>query len=146
MFDKSKLQEVRAAVKAEASRRNGYGSIAGYGDSEFDFESPETGSVIKEEQGKGIIDPIVSIKEFGDLKALVHEGDPIPDDFNETKILQIVNDLKKEEMTGNHSSCRAACTGLCIGTCSSTCNGSTASCQGGCISGCMTSCTKTAKV
>ena len=147
MFDKSKLNEVRAAVKAEAQRRNQYGSIAHYGDSTYDpGATPTSGSIIRAQSGIGIIDPLVSIKEFGDIRELVHEGGAIPDDFNENKIITYVNELKSESMTGNRSSCRGACTGLCIGTCGGTCNGCSGGCGGGCISGCNTSCTNTSKV
>ena len=148
MFNKEKLTEIRTMIKQEVKRRNGYGSelISSLANDSLDPPSPSSGEIIKVAHGKGIVDPLVSIKEFGDIKELVAVGVPIPDDFNEDKIYTYVNELRAEPMTGNHSSCRGACTGLCVGTCGGECNGCSSTCQGGCQSGCSTSCTNTAKI
>ena len=143
--DKSKIQTLRTRIKNEMNRRNGgdankgWGSLASYASSAYDVTTPSTGDVIQVKHGKGIIDPLVAVKDFGDL-ANVEQGRIIPNSFNETDITTYVNTLENESMTGANSSCRSACSGLCVATCATTCNGCSGTCEGGCQTGCSTTC------
>lgn len=153
----SELVTLKAAVKAEMLRRNGFGSLASFGGSAYDFTTaPAVGVKTLPEHGQKTIDLLLKIEDYGNL-VLVKENDPIPSDFNSSLVNEI-NRLKSEAKTGEStktvtnlfpsrtaeaSSCRGACTGLCVGSCHGMCNGCTgctASCGTGCASGCNTSC------
>lgn len=153
----SELKSLKAAIKAEMQRRNGFGSLSTYGTSTYDFTvQPVAGGKIKPEHGQKTIDLLLKIEDYKDLK-LVKENDPIPTAFN-NKLIDEVKRLASEAKTGESaktvkniypsrtaetSSCRGACTGLCVGTCIGNCNGCTnctSSCGTGCASGCNSTC------
>lgn len=153
----SELISIKAALKAEMLRRNGFGSLAEFGGSAYDFAvAPGIGVKTKPEHGQKTIDLLLKIEDYGNL-VLVRENDPIPSDFNVgllTEIQRLASEAKTGESaetvsklfpsrTAEKSSCRGACTGLCVGSCHGNCNGCTgctASCGTGCASGCNTSC------
>ena len=153
----NEVKTLRAKIKAECLRRNGYGSITNYGSSAYDFATtPTSNSKVLVEQGQKTVDVFLHIEDYKDLK-IVKKNDPIPVAFNAQYITKEVDRLATEVKTGESaktvknlfpnkkpevSSCRGACTGLCVGTCINNCNGCTsctASCGTGCESGC-TSC------
>lgn len=153
----SELKELKAAIKAEMQRRNGFGSLAEYGTSTYDFTvTPVKDGKIRPEYGQKTIDLMLKIKDYPGLKLVVAD-DPIPDAFN-AGLINEVKKLANEKKTGESaktvanlypsreaetSSCRGACTGLCVGTCIGNCNGCTnctASCGTGCASGCNSTC------
>ncbi len=139
---KESLPSIRARIKAEAERRNAFGSMAEMADdANYGLsESPEAGSPILAEQGRAVIDPLIFVKDFGKLRN-VTQGDRIPPDFTEAALLTYVNTLESETKDGNATSCRSACTGLCIAFCTSGCRGEcTSSCGGACASNCSASC------
>ena len=121
----AQVVELKEKLKAELARRNGNGSVAEFASEEYDFtEVPKEGQPITEEQGKKIIDLLLQICDYKDLR-YVTRGDTIPEAFD-TELLDLVERLSKEERTGEpeeHSSCNGACTGLCVGSCSGLCNG-----------------------
>ncbi len=129
------------------ARRNGYNpsqaaaNPATYtNDSTYGVTTPNAGTQILASQGKGIIDPLPTIKDHGNLKNVV-AGEVIPSNFDTTTIITYVNTLANESMTGNNSSCRSACTGLCVSTCTTACKGEcTAGCGGSCASNCTSTC------
>lgn len=136
------LKNLKAAIKAEMLRRNGFGSLAAYGGSSYDFSTtPVVGMKTLPEHGQKTIDLILKIEDFKDLK-LVKENEPIPEAFGQQLIDEVAR-LSREPKTGaktETSSCRGACTGLCVGSCMNLCNGCTscsAACGTGCASGCM---------
>lgn len=151
------VKNVKAAIKAEMLRRNGYGSLAAYGGSSYDFsQAPAVGQKTKPEYGEKTIDLLLKICDYKDLR-LTRADEPIPTAFNKG-LLDFITKLSKEESTGESaatvanlfpdrrpetSSCRGNCTGLCVGNCTNHCNGCTsctASCGTGCASGCNTNC------
>jgi hypothetical protein len=153
----AELKTLKSKIKAEMTRRNGFGSLSTYGGSAYDFTvQPAAGGKILPEHGQKTIDLLLQIKDYSGLK-LVKEDDPIPDAFNSNLITE-VEKLAAETKTGQSaktvanlfptakvetSSCRGDCTGLCVGTCISNCNGCTsctATCGTGCASGCNSSC------
>ena len=153
---KDDLTGLRAVIREECSRRNGFGSLAGYAD-ETAYgvgNTPESGSPITASQGKGIIDPLIAVRDYNALRELVIQGRPIPPDFDTSTIITYVNDLRNEPLDSATTSCRSACTGLCISYCSNACrNGCTSNCSStcagdcsgycasGCTGGCSNSCT-----
>lgn len=153
----SDLTTLKAAIKAEMLRRNGFGSLAEFGGTTYDFTvAPAVGVKTKPEHGQKTIDLLLKIEDYGNL-VLVKENDPIPSDFNASLVNEVTR-LASEAKTGESastvtnlfpdrtaetSSCRGACTGLCVGSCHGNCNGCTgctASCGTGCAGGCNTSC------
>lgn len=121
----AQVVELKKKLKAELYRRNGNGSVSEFASKEYDFtEVPEEGKPITEEQGKKIIDLLLKICDYKDLR-YVTRGDTIPEAFD-AELLDLVDKLSKEERTGEideKSSCNGACTGLCVGSCVGYCNG-----------------------
>lgn len=143
MLKADELVAIKAKVKQEMLRRNGYGSIASLGSSTYDFiVQPKTGpdQIILTEHGKKVIDPLLAIADYKDL-ILVNKDDIIPEGFD-VGLSAYVDKLASESMTGDVSSCRGACTGLCKGTCISGCSGCTSctGCAGSCTGQCDVNC------
>lgn len=125
----SQVIELKTKLKAELKRRNGLGSVAHLASAKYDFiETPEDGRPITADQGKKIIDLLIQIRDYKDLKFVI-QGDTLPEAFDE-ELLTLVDELASEKRTGEpdeHSSCNGMCTGLCVGSCIGMCNGSTGS-------------------
>lgn len=139
MVKGNELELLRAAVKEECTRRTYNGSLSVYADdTEYGVTNAPAGAAITAAQGRAIVDPLDAIKDFGNLRTVV-KGDLITSDFDTSKILSYVNELKQEPADSPTSSCRSACSGLCAAACSTSCNGCTG-CSGGCEGGCSTSC------
>lgn len=138
------LISIKAKVKAELARRNGYGSLAPFADPTWDFaETPKTNDVVKNEHLKKIVDPLLQVTDFGDPEYIADVGSNPLANIEEAGVL--LDKLIGQTMIGNESSCRSACSGLCLGTCTTACSGCTGctgctSCTGGCGSGCATEC------
>lgn len=119
--------ELKRKLKAELKRRDGIGSVASLADDKYDFlEEPEYGKPMTAEQGAKIIDLLIQICDYKDLKYVVR-GEPIPEAFGE-ELIDFVDKLSKEEKTGEpdeRTSCTGLCTGLCTGSCTGFCNGCT---------------------
>jgi hypothetical protein len=119
--------ELKAKLKAELARRSGLGSVAEFASDEYDFtEVPQAGRAITADQGKKIIDLLLQICDYKDLRYVV-KGDTLPEAFD-AELLDLVDKLSKEQITGDStevSSCNGLCTGLCVGSCINTCNGCT---------------------
>ena len=158
MLTAAQAIELKAKIKAEMLRRNGFGSLAEYGTSSYDFtENPTKDELIMTEHGQKTVDLLLKIEDYGDL-TLSEKGSLIPGSFSEV-LLTEVDRLATEEKTGESvetvkdlfpdrtaevSSCRGDCTGLCVGSCTGLCNGCTgctSTCGTGCASGCNTTCT-----
>lgn len=141
---------LKAKIKAEMIRRNGYGDISTFGTSTYDFVTPPVlNKVVIVEQGQKVVDLALKIKDIPNLKNIakndiVHALDIVNSNFT---------NYANETMEGGVSSCRGACTGLCLGTCTTgcigcvgctgctgTCTGCNNSCSGTC-SGCTAGCT-----
>lgn len=156
MLTAAQINELKAKVKTEMARRSGYGSLARFAGSEYGFDqTPAPGGLIMAEHGRKTVNPLLHIKDYPGL-VLADEpgpegsipstsGDPIPAGFD-VELLNAVDQLAAEAMTGTVSSCRGACSGLCLGTCAAECtgctgcDGCTTNCTGGCGSGCTNGC------
>jgi hypothetical protein len=117
--------ELKAKLKAELARRNGLGSVAEFASEQYEFnEVPQAGKPITADQGKKIIDLLLQICDYKDLRCVV-KGDTLPEAFD-AELLDLVDKLSQEQSTGEiteESSCRGLCTGLCVGSCINNCNG-----------------------
>ena len=121
----AQVVELKEKLKAELARRNGNGSVAEFASEEYDFTViPKEGQPITEEHGKKIVDLLLQICDYKDLRYVVR-GEAIPEAFD-AELIDLVEKLSKEERTGTIdevSSCNGACTGLCVGSCVGFCNG-----------------------
>ena len=152
----SQLTNIKSRIKAEMTRRNGYGSLASYGTSSYDFnEAPTQGKVVKAEHGEKTINLLRKI-ETNTFPKEVKQGEAIPDNFDNSVMTALLTKLEAEAKTGNangyyngnakytgateSSSCSGACTGLCVGSCTGACNGCSTTCGGSCSTGCSTGC------
>ena len=156
--------ELKKKLKKELARRNGNGSVAEFSGPLYDFNTqPVVGEPIKMEHGKKIIDLLLQICDYKDLRYVV-KGDVIPEAFD-TELLDLIDKLSAEQCTGlipelvdkyfpgekaETSSCNGACTGLCVGSCIGHCNGCVGcagcgsscgnDCSANCAAGCVGSC------
>ena len=129
-----KFNSIKARVKAEMSRRNGYGSMASFSGSDYDFTvTPAKDGVILKEHGQKTVDLLRNINQSDGLEAT----DITVQDLD--KVEEVLSKYEQESMTGSSSSCGGACSGLCTTTCSGTCSGG---CSGGCYTGCYGSCSE----
>lgn len=137
MLTANEVNTLKAKVKAEMLRRNGYGSISEFGSANYDFSiAPSAGNAILTEHGQKTIDLLLKIKPISGLSN-VQYGATIPPAFN-SNLISYIDTLAKESMTSTSSSCSGLCTGLCVSQCSSGCTGT---CGGtGCGSGCWSQC------
>ena len=141
MLTAKRLIELKALVKAEMARRKYYGDLSKFADSSYDFSTtPKKGGKILAEHGKKVIEPLLNIADKGDLNIDgIVAGGKIPNSFDDS-LIEYVNTLANERVTGSSSSCRGACSGLCTETCGSACTGCSSSCSGSCGSGCSKTC------
>lgn len=128
----AEMNTLKAKVKTEMQRRAYNGSMTGFASASYDFSTtPTSGTKVTADQGKKVIEPLLNIKDHGNLNtADLKTGSKIPSSFN-NELLSYTDSLSKEPIDGATSSCRGACSGLCVGTCGSTCSGCS-SCSGGC--------------
>lgn len=139
MLTASQYMALKEKLVTELQRRNACGSVSSYAEKASKGSAVE-GNKILASTGNNLIEPILSIKDYGDLMFPV-EGEPIPSSFDE-ELITYVNTLASESMTTTTSSCRGACTGLCMNGCASSCSGCKGSCSGcnGCNGTCGTGC------
>lgn len=128
----AEMNTLKAKVKTEMQRRAYNGSMTGFASASYDFSTtPTSGTKVTADQGKKVVEPLLNIKDHGNLNtADLKTGSKIPSSFN-NELLSYTDSLSQEPIDGATSSCRGACSGLCVGTCGSTCSGCS-SCSGGC--------------
>ena len=92
--------------------------LSKFADSSYDFSTtPKKGGKILAEHGKKVIEPLLNIADKGDLNIDgIVAGGKIPNSFDDS-LIEYVNTLANESVTGSSSSCRGACSGLCTETC-----------------------------
>lgn len=150
------LATLRANIKAEMTRRAGFHAPAATdnpatynNDSTYGVSTPNAGDQIMVAHGKGIVNPLVAINDFGDLRNVV-QNEVIPNNFDTASINSYISTLSGQAMGAAATSCRSACTGLCISYCTTGCQGSCLNgcngCTGECSGGCAASCTGTSLV
>lgn len=107
------------------------------------FELGETDDIIRALNGAPIINTLINIGDYEDLRT-VHEYDPIPKAFDVELIEKLLDKMESEDFDSESTSCRSACTGLCIHNCTSNCSGgcenSCSMCSTNCTGGCQTQC------
>ena len=112
----SDVNSLKTKVKAEMLRRNSRfsGSLAAYGAAGYDFSTtPSSGVKILTEHGSKTINLLLLVKDYPNV-CNSSAGQKIPSGFTASNlIINGVNVLETESITGNTSSCRGACTGLC---------------------------------
>lgn len=128
----AEMNSLKVKVKAEMQRRAYNGSMTGFASASYDFSTtPTSGTKVTADQGKKVVEPLLNIKDHGNLNIVdLKTGSKIPSSFS-NELLSYTDSLSQEPIDGASSSCRGACSGLCVGTCGSTCSGCS-SCSGGC--------------
>lgn len=141
--------QLKARVKAELLRRNGYNNISSYGGTAYDYQvQPGAGNPLRYEHISKIIEPLNAVNSdtvaqiYGDIeqgqrpKALDGTtGDTI------NSFLTALEGDRKVYYGSNH--CKGQCSGLCVSTCNSGCSGCSG-CGDSCSYSCSTKCTGTA--
>ncbi|GMQ64330.1 hypothetical protein [Vallitalea maricola] len=115
-------------VKAEMKRRNGYGSLTSYGESQYDYsEQPSKDKTLDVEHYSKIRDLQSKINPSGIPSK---QADGI---IQEMTVLDAKQTVFEAQPRGARSGndCNSACTGMCVSACTTTCTGS---CSGGCSS------------
>ncbi|RCX20869.1 hypothetical protein DFR58_10171 [Anaerobacterium chartisolvens] len=152
---------LKARVKTEMQRRNGYGDLSTYAGAAYDYAiAPKKGEIPRTEHFNRIRDVQASISDPG--MGSVKPGAMLQD-MTILEAKQTVFEAKSRSATsGNDCSamcsgmcvtactttctgtCTGSCTNTCTGTCSGTCSGCSGTCSGGCTgcgSGCSGGCT-----
>ena len=171
MLTAAQINRLREKTRTELARRGGFGSLAGFAGTAYDFETmPQPGGRVLAEHGQKTINPLLAVADIPGLVLVGEEspegvvpskkGDPIPGAFNES-LLNQVEALAAEPMQGAQSSFRGACSvlfagscvlscsgfGFCYGSATGGCNGCSSACKSctgcdsGCTGGCRGSCT-----
>ena len=113
---------LKVRIKEEMLRRSGYGSLAEFGRSDYDFEHvPEEGSTVFKEHGEKTNNLALQVSDIVGVKYVSGDGEPISG--MNTELESFVTQIENEAMNAEASSCRGACSGLCVGTCVSECAG-----------------------
>ena len=96
----AQLNSIKQRVKAEMARRNGYGSLAEYAGSAYDYSDvPAKDSIIIEEHGKKAVDLLLKIEDIPNLQN-VNQGDKITSGLDNAVITAQLSKLEKETMEG----------------------------------------------
>lgn len=141
--------QLKARVKAELLRRDGYNNISGYGETAYDYQvQPGAGNPLRYEHISKIIEPLNAVNSdtvaqiYGDIeqgqrpKAL----DGTTGDTINSFLTALEGDRKIYNGT-NH--CKGQCSGLCVSGCTGNCTGCSG-CGDSCSYSCSTECTGTA--
>ncbi|NCC55701.1 MAG: hypothetical protein EOM11_09525, partial [Erysipelotrichia bacterium] len=147
----AKFINIKARVKAEVLRRNGYGSLTSYGGTSYDYATaPATGNPPIEEHIRKIQDPMQAISTVS-IPVDRSAGDLITwDDLNLLDVRLTANEATPRGSyspsgTGDCASscsgmCVTQCTTSCIGGCTGSCSGCTGTCTGTCTGSCTAAC------
>lgn len=154
----SRVNDLKARVKAECQRRAHSGSVSSYGDSSYDFSTvPATGvKALREHKDKNAI-PLNAINSDIITSSMINETVILEDTM--TSMESFVTVLEQRDKTDHSGTdCSGGCTGMCYGctgtcydvctsctSCSGTCKGSCTGCSNTCKGGCTGTCTGTCK-
>lgn len=132
------INDMKARVKAEMSRRKYTGSLASYAGSSYDYSTtPALGVDVKVEHANKIITPMNAVKATG--YSTRSKGNKIASFAN---LEALLSQYEARSLTANNSDCKTACSGLCHTACSGACrSGCSTGCSTTCKSGCSTTCT-----
>ena len=136
LLEASRVNNLKARVKAECERRASVGSVASYAGTDYDYTlTPAPGVLVKQEHRDKIAIPLNAIN--ADTVSNIAIGKTLIQDADITNMEGFITVLEKREKTDNSGSdCKSSCTGMCYG-CTGTCTGS---CSGGCSTTCTGSC------
>ena len=152
LIDSARLNDIKARVKKECSRRNRTGSVASYAGASYDYTVvPADGVTILEEHYEKLAVPLNAINSTMQPDV---DGDRIISDAELDAMEAMLTQLEARAYYDKSATdCSASCTGMCYsctGTCSGGCSGCSGcsgcggacsnSCSGGCDSSCSTSC------
>ncbi len=129
---------LKARVKAEMNRRNGYGSLTNYAAASYDYTVvPASGGYILEEHFDKIRDVMANINPAGvSLPAKAVTDIVVAMDVLEANMTTF--EAKSRGATSG-SDCASYCSGMCVSQCTTGCY-SCGGCDGGCYTGCYTGC------
>lgn len=138
-IEASKINSIKARVKAEMLRRNQVGSLVSYGGTQYDYtqsETPVRGGISKPVHLNKIITPLNAIRPIA--------GSPVSSAQNWRSLSVIESALATFESASmtSGSDCATSCSGLCRGQCNTGCSGCSGGCSGcsGCGGRCSNSC------
>lgn len=138
-----KYTQLKDRVRKEVKRRKYTGSVASYGDTNYDFNTtPAEGVAIDKEHYNKLLEPTRAINPAG-LPDPVNNGDEV---INTDIIDAKLTTFESKSMTTfqSNTGCASSCTGLCAttctGTCTGTCSGNCSSCSGTCSGSCSGGC------
>lgn len=139
MLSAQKMIELKSEVKALMQERTGYGSLASYGESTWDFTTtPTADQPIKLEHGRKTVNLVLNINDYPGLTALsMAKGQRLPTALNED-FLNYVKSLRGKSLPDGEMDCNAYCTGLCTTQCVGGCRDT---CTGTCNTECTNTCT-----
>lgn len=141
--------QLKARVKAELLRRNGYNNISSYGGGAYDYQvQPGAGNPLRYEHISKIIEPLNAVNSdtVGQIYGDIEQGqrpkalDGTTGDTINSFLTALEGDRKTYNGT-NH--CKGQCSGLCVSGCTGNCTGCSG-CGGSCSYSCSTTCTGTA--
>ena len=80
----AEMNTLKAKVKTEMQRRAYNGSMTGFASASYDFSTtPASGTKVTADQGKKVVEPLLNIKDHGNLNtADLKAGSKIPSSFN----------------------------------------------------------------
>lgn len=137
----SDFVNLKARVKAEMARRNGYNSLATYAGTTYDYTvAPVAQGPIKEEHYDKIRDLMVNINSTTvTLPQLGVDSPIIAMNSLEANMTLFESKARSEQSV---SDCSVACTGMCVTACTTSCSGCTgcSGCDGTCSGGCDGTC------
>ena len=140
----TEINDLKARVKAECTRRSQTGSVAAYAGTDYDYTTvPATGVLIAAEHYNKIAIPLNAIN--ADIISQTNTKDLLTEESQLTQLDAFLTVLETRDIKDTSSGdCKSSCTGACYGcatTCTGTCKGScTGSCTGGCSGSCKGSC------
>lgn len=131
---------LKTKVKAEMLRRDGNGSVAGYGAVSYDYSNtPAEGEFIRVEHSDKLLEPLRAVS----AEDLPESTSKFPS-AGDLSIMETKLAVMETTPRGNRgaSDCDAACTGMCVSACTTACTGCSGTCSGGCsgCSGCGSGC------
>ena len=139
LISASRMNSLKARVKAECQRRSQTNSVATYGGTSYDYTTvPATGVLVtKEHRDKNAV-PLNAINSDtisgANTQTLVTDSDV-------TAMEAFVTVLEKRALTDDTASdCKGSCAGACYsctGSCASGCSSCTGTCTGTCKGGCQ---------
>lgn len=140
LIDSAKLNDLKARVKKECSRRNRTGSVVAYAGTEYDYTViPAEGVTALQEHYEKLAVPLNAINSKIQLDI---DGDRIISESELNSMEEMLTALEaRKYYDSSATDCATSCTGMCY-SCTGTCSGGCSGCSGcsGCGGICSSSC------